>query len=109
MYSISGASKLFSAQGPQKAGHGSVSLTDVRTVLGKTMRNIANLCGNNIAVDQLTACIVKKKIRYAQVDQREEWRIGVLRDMMSMKCKDTSSCNLSLDETDEILKYVCSS
>ena len=86
-----------------------VSLTDVRTVLGKTMRNIANLCGNNIAVDQLTVCIVKKKIRYAQVDQREEWRIGVLRDMMNMKCKDTSSCILSLDETDEILKYVCSS
>ena len=83
-------------------------LSDVRTTLGRSMRNIAGLC-NVKDVLLLSAALVKKKVSYAQIDPSDEWRIGIRDEMVQMGNGDSPGCGLTNDEIDEILQYVCTS
>ena len=85
-----------------------ICVNDVRTTLGKTLRRIADLCGKNTEVDRLSPAFVKKNIKYVEIDPKEVWRIGVLRDMMNMKNGETPLCNLTIDEIDMITENICS-
>ena len=84
-----------------------ICISDMRTTLGRTMRTIASLCNSSSKESPICAAMVKKKIRYEEIKASEEWRIGVLQDMLDIRDNVSSSCGLSNDDVSEILEYIC--
>ena len=78
------------------------------TVLGKSIATIAELC-NVTDLSDLSANVVRKKIRYAPIPPAETWRIGIIRDMLDMKDCETSRLGLNDLEISDILTFACSS
>ena len=61
----------------------SLSISDMNTVVGKSMAKIAALCKKSDNILQLSAKDVKQNIKFADVPDDEEWRIAVVKDMIS--------------------------
>ena len=80
---------------------------DMRTVLGKTLRKLTELC--DVAVCDLNTSIVKKKIKYKSIPDEEKWRIWMAKELMDVRTQDQVVDGFSVDETNEILAYICSS
>ena len=84
-----------------------ICINDMRTTLGKTTRTIATLCNSNDKDSPVSAAMVKKKVKYEEIQESEEWRIGVLKDMLDIRDNNSLSCGLTNDDISEILEYVC--
>ena len=82
----------------------SLSTSDMRTVTGKSIARILDLCHIGSIAD-LSANTVKKTIKYAVIPNDEAWRIGIIKDMLSHH----SDYGLTSTETLEILEFACSS
>ena len=82
----------------------SLSISDMRTVTGKSIARILDLCHIDTIAD-LSANTVKKMIKYAVIPNEETWRIGIIKDMLSHH----SDYGLTSAETLEILEFACSS
>ena len=82
----------------------SLSLSDMRTVTGRSIARILDLCHTENIAD-LSAYTVKKMAKYAVIPVEETWRIGVAKDMLSLH----NDNGLTSIEASEILEFVCSS
>ena len=49
-----------------------ICINDMRTTLGKTMRTIATLCNSNSKDSPVSAAMVKKKVKYEEIQASEE-------------------------------------
>ena len=78
--------------------------SDMRTVTGKSIARILDLCHIGTIAD-LSANTVKKRIKYAVIPDDETRRIGIIKDMLSHH----SDYGLTSTETLEILEFACSS
>ena len=80
--------------------------TDVRTVTGSNLRNIL-LLTNKLQVDSLEPSMVDT-IKYHQIDDREKWRIGIVRELIDLKHGGVHiSEEWSEGELDMILDLAC--
>ena len=80
---------------------------DKRTVLGKTLSSLKQLCGMRDEED-LTARIIKKKLKYMDIPPTETWRVSLCKELLSVQ--EGSQLMLpgfSKDECDELLEYAC--
>ena len=85
-------------------------VSDLRTVMGRSLLKIAELCGNVNGVMNITARDVKKKIRYAAIPPEEIWRIGMINDLRSMLNMNIENMTgLSQDEMTALLEHACCS
>ena len=78
------------------------------TVLGKSMSMIAELCDVSNLTD-LSANVVRKKVRYAPIPPTETWRIGIIKDMLDTKGSETTRLGLTDLEKLDIQTFACTS
>ena len=83
-----------------------LSAGNMRTTLRRTLAKVANLCGHPRDVDAINAKMVKKKISYMELPGNEAWRLGIIKDMMSVLNSD-SQMGISVDEARTILDFAC--
>ena len=85
----------------------SLCISDMRTVIGRSLSKISELCDNLQGINFLTANEVKQKIKYARIPSTETWRIGVINDMLDAINSPTTG--LSYDEALVVLEHACCS
>ena len=78
---------------------------DKRTVLGRSLDNIASECDQ--ALDKLTPKIVKAKLRHAVAPSGQEWKLPLASELYSLGCDEKSLLGFTCDEIDEMLQYIC--
>ena len=78
--------------------------TDNRTVLGRTLATIGRECG--CEVNKLRAAVIKSKMSYFAVPPDEQWRTGLLTELLSNKL---SIPGFTEDETSTMVTYLCQS
>ena len=81
----------------------------MRSVLGKTIAQIADMLEMPNDIELLSSYVVKKYVRYAQIPSSEEWRIGLVKDMKQMLSDGPSLADLDYPEAMEILEFACCS
>ena len=83
---------------PQKKQKG-----DLRTVMGRTMAEISKEC---IICDPsfLTPTLIKKKMLYRGVPAEENWRLGLLNELLEKKLEIPGFMK---DELKEIIDFAC--
>ena len=79
---------------------------DQRTVFGRTLKQIAQECKVEFPAKKN---IVKKVLKYFPVPEEEAWRPPLLSDLLQIRDNISTLPGFSLDEVDEMLKFVCSS
>ena len=57
---------------------------DKRTVLRRSLDNIANVC--NEVIETLTPNVVKAKLRYASAPIGQEWKLPLATELYSLRC-----------------------
>ena len=77
-------------------------MRDMRTVMGKTITKISAECSSTI--ESLTPTSVKNSMKYFDVPAEEEWRIGLLREILSDSFEVPG---FSAQEMDEIKSHLC--
>ena len=87
----------------------SLSIADMRSILGQTLAKIADLCGHSRDVTALNSKMVKKEIKYMVLPENEAWRVGIVKDMMHLLNSDSQVMGLSDAEARIILDYACES
>ena len=78
---------------------------DMKTVLGKNLAKISDLC--NTDIQDLTSSIVKRNIKYREVPDSEKWRVGLAQELISMRESVADLDGFTSDEKEELLTYVC--
>ena len=73
-----------------------------RSVFGRTLSQISEKC--NSTLKNLTACGVKKMMRYYQNTLEEMWRTGIAREIIVDNLDDPWFTDKELEE---ILHYIC--
>ena len=82
------------------------SVSDMRTVLGKSMTKITDLCNlEDFAL--VSAKVVKDCLSYQKIPENELWRLGILEDMLNVLQNNNTVDVLTYDEAMTILNYVC--
>ena len=61
-----------------------VCLFDMRSVLGNTIAQIADMLEMPNDNELLSTYFVKKYVRYAHIPSSEEWQIGLVKDVKQM-------------------------
>ena len=80
----------------------SVCAMDQRTVFGRTLSQISEKC--NCTLKNLTACGVKKIMRYYENTEEERWRTGIAREIID---DNLGVPGFTDKELEEILHYIC--
>ena len=83
-----------------------LSAGNMRTTLGQTLAKVANLCRHPRDIDAINAKMVKKKISYMELPENEAWRLGIIKDMMSVLNSD-SQLGISVDKACTVLDFAC--
>ena len=86
----------------------SLHQNDQRTVFGRTLRQIGNMCG--LPPQHFPSKIlVKRKMKYFGVPNSETWRPSLLRDLLGARQDRSALPGFSSAEIEEMIKFVCTS
>ena len=86
-----------------------LSILDMKTVLGRSIAIIRNMT-NCEDISSLCASKVKQSIKYMQIPKDEEWRLGIIKDMMTiLNNTDLADSGLSKDNASDLLEFACTS
>ena len=80
----------------------------LRTVLGRTLFTLTNLCSLP-DVNSFTSSCVKKKLAYFDVPVDQEWRKDVVLELLHLREHDLSPPGFTSDEIKTMLKDICTS
>ena len=75
-------------------------------MLGRTLFSLCRMCQTD-TIDSLTPRTVKKKVKYFEVPDHEEWRISLVAELLQLRKGSLSLPGFQQDETQEILDFVC--
>ena len=78
---------------------------DLRTVYGQNLKKIADICGTSI--EDLTPIMVKNTVKYRELPAEEEWRLGVIFEILEARQNNIGMDGLSRRDLEEILYYTC--
>ena len=81
---------------------------DQRTTFGKTLRQIAIESGTPRPRFP-TKSFVKNNMKYSSVPVTEAWRPSLVKNLLDIREKRAALPGFSLDEVDEMIKFVCTS
>ena len=82
----------------------SCTSTDLRTVMGRTLYKISREC--SCSLESLTPGLTKKSMKYFPVPSTEEWRIGVLSELLS---DELQIPGFTYQEVNELTTFLCNS
>ena len=83
----------------------SLAQHDKRTLLGRTLWNISSECG--VDLDGLTPQVVKKSLRYFPVPEQQQWRVGLLFELLEARSNTKKIANLTRVEVENIIEDIC--
>ena len=69
------------------------------------MKKIADICGTSI--EDLTPTMVKNTVKYRELPAEEEWRLGVIFEILEARQNNIGMDGLSRRDLEEILYYTC--
>ena len=78
---------------------------DVNSVTGANLRKIKHLVNKN-SIDELSPKDARS-ILYQPVPKDEEWRIGMVREIVDIRNQEASLQEFTWKELEYILEYVC--
>ena len=78
---------------------------DLRTVYGKNLRQISNIC--KYEIDDLSTHIVKNTVRYRNLPENETWRIPIMKEMLFARENNLEIEGLSKKDINGMLNFVC--
>ena len=81
--------------------------TNSKTVFGNNLVNIARECDSKI--EDLTATLVKTRIKYMEVPLQHEWKIGFVKELIMIISRDMMVENFSNQEFNDLIDYLCTS
>ena len=81
---------------------------DRRTVVGRTLGWLRSVCGVSSA-STLTPSLVKRHLKYKQLDENELWKVNVAKEMLDAIHGGNMVPGFSKDELNTVLTFVCSS
>ena len=76
------------------------------TVMGKTLNNLTRMC-NLTSLKQLTSTKVKENVVYQRIPVEEQWRIGVVKELLQLRSNVLTLEGFTNDEVAEILDHIC--
>ena len=80
--------------------------TDQRTVFGRTLRRISLECSSPLG--QLPSKIlVNKVMKFSQVPEPETWILGLLINLLDIRCSRAVLPGFTSTEVEDMIKYVC--
>ena len=82
-----------------------ICVGDQYTVLGRSIRTIADLC--NTDIPSLSPHLVKKRVSYRTAEENEVWRISADKELLSLRDHHSSLPGFTREEIDEMLDYIC--
>ena len=82
----------------------SCSIRDLRTTMSRTMKKISRECV--CSLESLSSGLIKKNMKYFPVPRNEEWRTGILNELLS---DELEIPGLTAEEKKEIKEYLCNS
>ena len=74
-------------------------------MFGSNLRKIASECGVN--KDELNPCHVKDSMSYFSCPNEEQWRIPLVKNLMSIRSSEMLLENFERKEIDAILEDIC--
>ena len=78
---------------------------DLRTTYGNNLRKISNIC--ELSIDELTSQEVKRKMKYRETPQDEEWRLPILNEMLFARDHQIEVEGLTRRDINDIIHFVC--
>ena len=78
---------------------------DQRTIYGKNLNKIAELC--ECPVESLTAVGVKQEMKYFKPPENEAWKCQVVKELLEVKEKTMTVEGFEDDEIEEIINFLC--
>ena len=81
--------------------------SNLKTVYGTNLFKIAKLC--NVKIEELDSNIVKNKMKYFRMPDNEQWRVPLIRDLLSVNSHDFDLPGFDKKEIDDMLLYACTS
>jgi hypothetical protein len=79
---------------------------DLRTVLGKTLSRIQQECGA-ASLQELNPNFVKEHMRYAKVPEDEQWKAGLLKELLLASGRVLTVENLEPAEIKMMIDHLC--
>ena len=80
---------------------------DQRTVLGRTLDALVNLCKTNLSL--LTPNCIKKTLLYFPIPEDQEWRRQSVIELLQLRDKNLSLPGFTPQEVTTMLNFVCTS
>ena len=77
----------------------------MRSVLGNTIAQIADMLEMPNDNELLSTYFVKKYVRYAHIPSSEEWQIGLVKDVKQMLSDGPSLADLNYPEAMKFLEF----
>ena len=79
-------------------------MNDTQTVMGRTINLLSVECTS--PKDSLTSATVKKSMKYFNVPDTEQWRVGILSELFS---ENLEIPGFASQEIEEIKSFICTS
>ena len=81
---------------------------DKRTVLGKTLHSILEMCSLSWSrLEDLNARVVKLKCSYFEVPQNEKWRFPILSELLQVRNSNLILGKFENEEVDVMINHLC--
>ena len=81
---------------------------DQRTVLGRTLDTLVNLC-NATSLSSITSQCIKKNLLYFPIPAAQEWRRKTVIELLQLRDKTLSLSGFTSHEVTTMLNFVCTS
>ena len=85
-----------------------LSETDNRTVLGRTLNTLCNLCGLS-DLRLLTSNCVKSRMSYFPVPEEDKWRTSTVTELLQLRNRSLSLPGFTNEEIKDMLLFTCTS
>ena len=80
---------------------------DARSTTGQNLRNMMLLFNKN-SIDDIKESDISEYI-YAPVEKKDEWKIQLLKELIDVKNDKPQLENISKEEADFMIEYLCTS
>ena len=80
---------------------------DARSTTGQNLRNMMLLFNKN-SIDEIEEKDIIEYV-YAPVESHDEWKLQMIKELIDVKNKELEIENLSKEEVDHMIEYLCTS
>ena len=86
-----------------------IMMKNMRSVLGKSIVKIGELCREKGDIYNISAKKVKDRVQYAPIPPAEVWRVSMVKELLNLRRSNMNPCGLTTDEMTALLEFACTS